>query len=179
MVELQCYAREEPETVAREVLSETGMEVIADFVQGRRERPPAEDIRGWVARLAHIAGFRPWKRPALPGYQVLWKAWKTSVLHEQAHAARGWGAPAATPLPTVSPGSRAHRRGTAVAPRMRAAQGRPSRTPPLSHRRHPSMCPASQCAISLPPTATPPKALPKCGGIPPMRPHRRVGTLPA
>ena len=64
--ELQRYAREEPETPAREVLSETEMEVIEDFVQFRRllppaqrERPPPEDIRGRVVRLARIAGFRP------------------------------------------------------------------------------------------------------------------------
>ena len=59
------------------------MEVIEDLVQYRRvlppaqrERPPPEDIRGWVVRLARLAGFRPWKRQPLPGNQVLWKAWK-------------------------------------------------------------------------------------------------------
>ena len=97
--ELQRYAREEPQTPVREVLSETEMEVIEDFVQFRRllppaqrERPPPEDIRGWVVRLARIAGFRPWKRQPLPGNQVLWKAWKIvqiCVLREQARAARG------------------------------------------------------------------------------------------
>ena len=96
--ELQRYARDAPETPAPEVLSETEMEVIEDFVQGRRllpasqrERPPPEDIRGWVVRLARIAGFRPWKRQPLPGNQVLWKAWKIvqiCVLHEEARAAR-------------------------------------------------------------------------------------------
>ena len=72
--ELQRYAREEPETPAREVLSETEMEVIENLVQFRRvlppaqrERPPPEEIRGWVVRLARLAGFRPWKRQPLPG----------------------------------------------------------------------------------------------------------------
>ena len=97
--ELQRYAREEPETPAREVLSETEMEVIENLVQFRRvlppaqrERPPPEDIRGWVVRLARLAGFRPWKRQPLPGNQVLGKAWQIvqiCVLHEQARTARG------------------------------------------------------------------------------------------
>ena len=78
------------------------IEVIEDFVQFRCvlppaqwERPPPEDIRGWVVRLAPIAGFRPWKRQPLPGNQVLGKAWKIAqigVLHEQARAVRNRGA---------------------------------------------------------------------------------------
>lgn len=97
--ELQRYAREEPERPAREVLSEVEMEVIEDLVQYRRvlppaqrERPPPEDIRGWVVRLARLAGFRPWKRQPLPGNQVLWKAWKMvqiCVMLAEARAARG------------------------------------------------------------------------------------------
>ena len=97
--ELQRYAREEPQQPAREVLSEVEMEVIEDLVQYRRvlppaqrERPPPEDIRGWVVRLARIVGFRPWKRQPLPGNQVLSKAWKIvqiGVMLAEARAARG------------------------------------------------------------------------------------------
>ena len=57
----------------------------------QRERPPPEDIRGWVVRLVRIAGYRPWKWQPLPGNQVLWKAWKIvqiGVPRDEARAAR-------------------------------------------------------------------------------------------
>ena len=81
MFALDRYARNAPDTSVGEVLTEDGQEVIEEVVRKGRLLPPAErgkprpgDIRSWVVWLARMAGFRPAKRPPLPGNEVLWRA---------------------------------------------------------------------------------------------------------
>ena len=73
MFELGRYAREEPDTPAKEVLSPLEMQVIWTYMVGAGLLPP-EDIRGWVVMLARILSWQPRKRRRLSGNDVLWKA---------------------------------------------------------------------------------------------------------
>ena len=79
---LDRYARDEPETLAAEVLTEGEREVIGIVVRAERLLPPSErdrpfqpDIRSWVILMGRMAGWHPSNRRPLPGNEVLWRAY--------------------------------------------------------------------------------------------------------